>query len=74
MCDPFAQNYTPVTNAEYAHFVAATGHEPPEHWAGRTPLEWIADHPVTHVSWHHAMAYAEWAVKCKERIMTSQKG
>lgn len=53
----------PVTNAEYARFVAATGHEPPEHWPGETPPKEIADHPVTHVSWHDAMAYAEWQGK-----------
>jgi formylglycine-generating enzyme required for sulfatase activity len=52
---------TPVTNAEYARFVAATGHEPPEHWEGRTPPQEIAGHPVVEVTWHDAVAYAEWA-------------
>jgi hypothetical protein len=28
---------TPVTNGEYARFVAATGHEPPQHWKGKAP-------------------------------------
>jgi len=51
----------PVTNAEYAHFVAETGHEPPEHWKGRTPSQQIADHPVRFISWHDAAAYATWA-------------
>jgi formylglycine-generating enzyme required for sulfatase activity len=54
---------TPVTNAEYARFVADTGHEPPRHWKGKTPPQKIADHPVTYVSWHDAVAYAEWAGK-----------
>ena len=26
---------TPVTNAEYARFVADTGQEPPRHWKGK---------------------------------------
>jgi formylglycine-generating enzyme required for sulfatase activity/uncharacterized caspase-like protein len=53
---------TPVTNAEYARFVAATD-ETPEHWKGKTPPKKIADHPVVYVSWHDAVAYAEWAGK-----------
>jgi len=51
----------PVTNAEYARFVAETGHKPPEHWKGKTPPTKIADHPVVNVSWDDAPAYAEWA-------------
>ena len=51
----------PVTNTEYARFVAETGQEPPKPWKGKTPPGKIADHPVTDVSWHHATAYAEWA-------------
>jgi formylglycine-generating enzyme required for sulfatase activity len=54
---------TPVTNGEYARFVAATAHELPQHWKGKTPPEEIDDHPVAHVSWHDAVAYAEWAGK-----------
>jgi formylglycine-generating enzyme required for sulfatase activity len=53
----------PVTNAEYARFVAATDHEPPKHWKGKTPPEDTADHPVTHVTWHDAVSYGEWAEK-----------
>jgi serine/threonine-protein kinase len=54
---------TPVTNAEYAQFVDATGHDPPLRWKGKTPSKDIADRPVTYVSWHDAAAYAEWAGK-----------
>jgi len=53
----------PVTNAEYARFVAETGHEPPEHWKAKIPPGDIADHPVANVSWHDSTAYAEWAGK-----------
>jgi len=61
---------TPVTNAEYARFVADTGHEPPKHWKGKAPPKEIADHPVTYVSWHDAVAYAEWAGK---RLLTEEE-
>jgi formylglycine-generating enzyme required for sulfatase activity len=52
-----------VTNAEYARFVAATGHKPPSHWRGKVPLQELAEHPVIQVSWHDAVAYGEWAGK-----------
>jgi len=51
----------PVTNAEYARFVAETRHKPPAHWEGKTPAKKIADHPVVNVSWDGATAYAAWA-------------
>ena len=54
---------TPVTNAEYARFVTATDHRPPEHWKSKTSPKKIADHPVVRVSWHDAVAYAKWAGK-----------
>jgi formylglycine-generating enzyme required for sulfatase activity len=53
----------PVTNLQYWRFVANTGHDPPTHWTGGTyPVE-KALHPVVYVSWHDAVAYAEWAGK-----------
>jgi formylglycine-generating enzyme required for sulfatase activity len=54
---------TPVTNAEYARFVADTGHKPPRHWKGKVPPKEIDDHPVTYVSWHDAVAYGKWTGK-----------
>lgn len=53
----------PVTNADYQRFTSATGHQPPAHWAdGRFPDQ-IANHPVVHVTWRDATAYATWANK-----------
>lgn len=50
----------PVTNAEYARFVADTKHRPPLHWdAGRMrPGDLLA--PVTMVSWYDAAGYCDW--------------
>lgn len=61
---------TPVTNAEYAQFVAATNHPPPKHWQGSLPPEAIVNHPVVHVSWFDAREYAAWANK---RLPTEQE-
>jgi formylglycine-generating enzyme required for sulfatase activity len=47
-----------VTRAEYAGFLAATGHEAPRDWAA--PAFAGTDLPVVGVSWHDAVAYAEW--------------
>jgi len=51
---------TPVTNAQYAAFVRATGHHPPERWIDRRPPTGKEDHPVVYVSWHDAVAYCHW--------------
>lgn len=53
----------PVTNSDYARFVAATGHQPPQHWPkGKCP-DTLFDHPVTYVTWHDATSYAAWTGK-----------
>jgi formylglycine-generating enzyme required for sulfatase activity len=56
---------TPITNAEYAAFLKATGYRPPSHWRlliwrTRIPPYGRAAHPVVNVSWHDARAYCEW--------------
>jgi formylglycine-generating enzyme required for sulfatase activity len=56
----FAIALTPVTNADYADFVAATGHPAPCRWRA-DPAPALAEHPVTHVDWHDARAFCAWA-------------
>ncbi len=52
-----------VTNAQYARFVAATGHRPPLNWKdGKIPRGETL-RPVTMVTWYDASAYAKWAHK-----------
>lgn len=52
-----------VTNAQYARFVAATGHRPPSDWKdGRVPQGELL-YPVSMVNWYDASAYAKWAGK-----------
>ncbi|MEY9837110.1 SUMF1/EgtB/PvdO family nonheme iron enzyme [Streptacidiphilus sp. EB103A] len=53
----------PVTNRDYAVFVAAAGAKPPYHWEGGRCPEALADHPVVYVDWHAAAAYAQWCGK-----------
>jgi iron(II)-dependent oxidoreductase len=52
-----------VTNAQYARFVAETGHRVPSSWKnGRIPDGQLL-YPVTLVNWYDAVAYAHWAGK-----------
>ncbi|WP_210741965.1 SUMF1/EgtB/PvdO family nonheme iron enzyme [Nocardia veterana] len=53
----------PVTNADYAVFVTATGHAAPRHWDNGRPPADLADHPVVWVTHDDATAYARWAHK-----------
>ncbi len=57
--DAFAIAVTPVTNAAYARYLAATGAAPPAFWreAGFDDPE----QPVVGVSWDEARAFATWA-------------
>jgi formylglycine-generating enzyme required for sulfatase activity len=51
---------TLVTNAQYAAFVEAASHKPPDHWKGKNPPRGKGDHPVVYVSWHDATDYCKW--------------
>lgn len=53
----------PVTNAQYARFVAATSHRPPLDWKDGKIPQGALMHPVTMVTWYDATAYAKWAGK-----------
>ncbi len=57
----FEISEAPVTNAQYAAFVAATTATPPPHWGGPRPPAWLDEHPVTFVDWFDAGAYCAWA-------------
>ena len=51
---------TPVTSAQYAAFVQATGHRVPLEWRkGKIP-QGKDTYPVVGVTWHDAMAYCKW--------------
>ena len=60
---------TPVTNADFARFLEATGYAPKDasnflkHWAGGRPPAGQGDHPVIWISLEDARAYAKWAGK-----------
>jgi predicted kinase len=53
----------PVTNAEYAEFVAATGHRPPSHWKGNSLPADLPDHPVVNIAWYDAVDYCTWLTR-----------
>jgi iron(II)-dependent oxidoreductase len=69
----FEIDRTAVTNSSYIGFIEGTGAEPPQYWerddegwvsaamGRRAPIE--PDHPVVHVSWEQAEAFAGWAGK-----------
>ncbi len=65
----FFMDRAPVTNADYAAFLAATGYAPEDasnflkHWIGGKPPAGMERHPVVWVSPEDARAYARWAGK-----------
>jgi formylglycine-generating enzyme required for sulfatase activity len=59
----FYMDATPVTNEDYAKFVADTGHRPPSHWPDGQMPDPLATHPVANVCFHDATSYATWAHK-----------
>ncbi len=65
----FAIDETPVTNADYASFLRASGYLPRQrenflkHWQRRGPPAGKEQHPVVNVDMDDARAYATWAGK-----------
>ena len=59
----------PVTNIQYAAFIAATGHAPPSHWRGRQSPREVRNHPVVYVSWQDAVAYCGWLSEQRGEIV-----
>ena len=55
----------PVTQAEYARFLGATGHDAPREWLGEIT---VTDLPVTGVSWLDAQAYCRWRSNAGEPV------
>ncbi len=53
----------PVTNAQYARFVATEGYRPPLDWDNGVIPRDAELHPVTMVSWYDASNYCVWAGK-----------
>jgi gamma-glutamyl hercynylcysteine S-oxide synthase len=77
----FEVDRAPVTNDAYMRFLAETGAEPPMYWERDGEGGWLSaamgrrapidpGHPVIHVSWHEADAFAHWAGK---RLPTEQE-
>ena len=55
---PFEISLTPVTNREYREYIERTGNLPPP-WLDH-PKFGADDHPIVGISWHEAVAYADW--------------
>jgi formylglycine-generating enzyme required for sulfatase activity len=66
----------PVTNAQYALFVQATGHFPPEHWTGQDSPHELEMHPVVNVSYADAVSFCRWLsgkARCHFRLPTEEE-
>jgi hypothetical protein len=65
----FAIDLTPVTNAQFAVFLMASGYHPAHaenflrHWRNGRPPTGLEEHPVVYVDLDDARAYARWSGK-----------
>jgi formylglycine-generating enzyme required for sulfatase activity len=64
----FALAKYPLTNEEYARFVADAKHSPPSWWDGDVPPPRYRNHPVRDVAWGDAVAYCRWLTLRTGRI------
>lgn len=59
--DAFEIGVHPVTEIEWARFLAETGvDETPAHWAGGEPSRACLNHPLHGASWRAVLLYTEW--------------
>jgi formylglycine-generating enzyme required for sulfatase activity len=59
---------TPVTQAQYQVYVAATRASAPDLWEGGKPLPGRERHPVVSVSWEDAQRYCEWLTETTDSV------
>ena len=60
--DAFYIDKYEVTVGQYKQFIQATGHRAPD-WDEGSEISPTDQHPIIHVSWHDALAYAKWVDK-----------
>jgi formylglycine-generating enzyme required for sulfatase activity len=58
---------TPVTQAQYQTYLAATKVGAPDLWEGGKPLPGLEQHPVVSVSWEDARRYCAWLAETARR-------
>jgi serine/threonine protein kinase len=66
--DSFYMDRTPVTNRQYAEYIATQAQLPPVWWNGVHPPEDKLDHPVVGITIAQARRYAAW---CNKRLPTT---
>lgn len=59
----FYLDKTEVSNGQYAEFVKATNHAPPDQWTGAAPPPHARQIPVTYVTLQDAIDYCEWRTR-----------